>query len=74
MIAVYGRFSDLNALVWENSNIITYLKHYIFIKLSQIVYKDVKMKSICGFTYVQEEIGAKNRISLKISYVDPIRV
>ena len=35
--ADYGRLSDSNAFVWTFSNIITCLKRYIFIKLSQIV-------------------------------------
>ena len=35
--ADYRRLSDSNAFVWEFENIITYLKRYIFIKLSQIV-------------------------------------
>ena len=46
--ADYGRLSDSNAFVWTFSNIITCLKRYIFIKLSQIVLegKSVGMKKI----------------------------
>ena len=36
--ACYESLSDLNAFFGVFSNIITYLRHFIFIKLEQIVY------------------------------------